>query len=227
MSDLDGKVRKLNRTKHWKKFYKDRAQKLTNSDHNQTNADRTREVTEIATTAIGIRKEQLQDDWPKLLIEIAASTAVPKLNLPPKDVTDAAVMLFTCRAMRRLGLDECATKAEIYQSACSVGGVQETTLTDEILRHVESLTIRYRDEARLTLMRELLTWFFVQADVEDASAGAKKVVGVYKKLEAAGNMAETFIAAHDNHQKVLNHLVEEARNHHISDLIPPAIDATQ
>ena len=226
MSDLDGKVRKLNRTKHWRKFYKDRAQKLKNSDHNLTNADRTRELTRTATTAIGIRKRQLQDDWPKL-IEIAASTAVPKLNLPAKDITDAAVMLFTCRTMRCLGLDECSTKAKIYQSACSAGGVQETTLTDEILRHVESLVIRYRDEARLTLMRELLTWLFVQADVEDASAGAKKVVGVYKKLEAAGNMAETFITAHENHQRVLNHLEEEARNHHISDLIPPAIDATQ
>ena len=174
MSDLESKVRKLNRTKHWRKFYKDRAQKLKNSDHNLTNADRTRELTETATTAIGNRKRQLQDDWPKLLIEIAASTAVPNLDLPATDVTDAAVMLFTCRAMRRLGLDECSTKAEIYQSACSVGGVQERTLTDEDLSHVESLVIRYRDEARLTLMRELLTWFFVQADVADASAGAKK-----------------------------------------------------
>lgn len=115
-------------------------------------------------------------------------------------------MLFTCRAMERLSLDKCLTKAEIYQSACSVGGVQERTLTDEILSHVESLVIRYRDEARIILMRELLTWEFVQADVKDASAGARKVVGVYKKLEAAGNMAQTFITAHDNHQRILNYL---------------------
>lgn len=62
MSDLDSIVRKLNRTKNWRKFYKNRAQRLKNSDHNLTNVERTEELARTATTAVDIRKGQFQDD---------------------------------------------------------------------------------------------------------------------------------------------------------------------
>ena len=231
MSDIDdSEVKDLDCTERWRAFYKDRAQKLKNQNSGLKDDKRTERLEEIAESAVSIRKEQLQAGWYRLLNEITASAASAKLMLPENRVTDAAVMLFTCRAMRRLGLDDCPTKKRIYQQACLEGGVEDITLPGISWDFSKHLVTELQRAARLRKVREWLEWCLTnmfKMEEERSSRTSNEMVEAYKTLETFNNMGKTLDTTRANHQKVLNHLEEEARNYHISDLVPPAIEQTR
>ena len=226
-SDLNKKVKELDCTQHWRKFYKDEAQRLKNLHPTRNEDRRTGDLAARAGEAIGFRRKQLQNDWATHFIEIGASAAIPNLDLPAHYITNAAVMLFTSRAMKRLGLDDCSEENEIYKKACSRGGVQEKSCRQEFWAHLEYLVTKYQDKARLELMWHWLNWFLTELKLERSADVANKTIKYYKSLKVASDMEDAWETTHNNHERVLKYLEEEATNYHIGDLIPPAIEETK
>ena len=160
-------------------------------------------------------------------MEIGAAAAVPNLNLPPRHIMNAAVTFFTCRAMRRLGLDDSLDKDKIYREACTVGGVEDRNLLETSLEFFHFLLAEHQYRARLEQMRRWLRRFFTYLEVEEASGVADGIVDKYKTAKVALDMGQALDTARENHKRVLKCLKRRAIEYHIAVLIPQAIDETQ
>ena len=227
MSENTNKVDGLASTIRWRKFYKDEAQRLKDSDHTISDGKRTQELEKIAKEAVDFRGTQLQDDWPTRLILAGTSVSSAYSGLPDNIISDAAVMLLTHRAMRCLGLDGCQNRETIYTKTCSIGGVQKRTRVQKFWVHLENLAIRYRDEACLEWLKTWLQDFMEELKVEGASAIADKIIDGYKNLRDINNMGQAFKNAQEKNKRVLKHLKTKARECHTTHLIPAVVLETQ
>ena len=227
MSETDEKVKELDSTIRWRKFYKDEAQRLKNSDHNISDEDRTHELKGIAEKAVDFRGTQLQDDWPTRLILSVTSVASAYSGLPDNLISDAAVMLLTHRAMRCLGLDGCQSAETTFRETCSKGGVQERTCAQKLWGHLENLAIQYRDEACLEGLRTWLEELFKELEVERASAIANEIIDGYENLRDINKMGRAYVTTQENNKRVLKHLKLKAKKCHTIDLIPAVVRETQ
>ena len=227
MSEINNKVEGLASTIRWRKFYKDEAQKLKDSDHTLSNRKRTQELNKIAKKAVDFRGTQLQDDWPTRLILAGTSVSSAYSGLPDNFISDAAVMLLTHRAMRCLGLDGCEDRDSIYKETCSIGGVQKRTRVQRFWGHLQDLAIRYRDEACLEWLKTWLQDFMEELKVEGAPVIADKIIDGYKRLRDINTMGQAFKTAQENNKRVLEHLKLEAIECRTIDLIPAVVLETQ
>ena len=228
MSEINQEtVRDLDCTKRWREFYKDKAQALKDSKPTMDDKGRTGKLVAIAGEAVEIRGTQLKDAWLTRFFQYGTSLASKYSALPPNSISNAAVILFTLRALKCLGLDKCRNRDTIYREARSIGGVQERTRRQKFREFLDRLLTRFEAEACLEGIKTCLEEFFEQLEVERASDIADGITRVYGTSRDIIEMEQTYDDVKDKTGRVLEHLKMKARECHTTHLIPAVVLKTQ